>query len=48
MLILKFRDMPLKRKIELIILGCVFFISVIAFTSIYCISKSHERVFTVL
>ena len=24
MLILKFRDMPLKRKIELIILGCVF------------------------
>lgn len=45
MLILKFRDMPLKRKIELIILGCVFFISVIAFTSIYCISKSHERVF---
>ena len=40
----KFRDMPLKRKIELIILGCVFFLSATAFLSIYCISRSHDKV----
>ena len=39
----KFRDMPLKRKIELIILGCVFFLSATAFLSIYCISRSHDK-----
>lgn len=36
--------MPLKRKIELIILGCVFFLSATAFLSIYCISRSHDKV----
>lgn len=44
MLAQKFRDMRLKKKIELIILGCVFFISVTAFVSIYCISNSHDKV----
>ena len=40
----KFRDMPLKIKIELIILGCIFFTSSIAFFSIHCISNAHKRV----
>lgn len=39
----KFRDMPLKSKIELIILGCVFFTSVIAFFSIHYISKAYDH-----
>lgn len=40
----KFQDIPLKRKIQWIILFCIFFISFTAFLSIYCISKSHEKV----
>lgn len=44
MLTQKFRDMPLKTKIELIILGCIFFTSSIAFFSIHCISNAHKRV----
>ena len=39
-----FRDMHLKKKIELIILGCLFFTSISAFISIYCISKSHNSI----
>lgn len=38
----KFRDMPLKSKIELIILGCVFFTSAVAFASIHYISKAYD------
>lgn len=40
----KFQDIPLKRKIQWIILFCIFFISFTAFLSIYCVSKSHEKV----
>lgn len=40
----KFRDIPLKRKIQWIILCCIFFISFSAFLSIYCITKSQEKV----
>lgn len=39
-----FRDMPLKQKIEWIILGCVFLTSITAFISIYYISKAHDRI----
>lgn len=39
----KFQNMPLKRKIELIILGCIFFISTIAFISIHYISRAYNR-----
>lgn len=44
MFLQKFRDIPLKRKIQWIILFCVFFISFTAFLSIYFVSKSHEKV----
>lgn len=44
MFIQKFRDIPLKRKIQWIILFCIFFISCTAFLSIYCVSKAHEKV----
>lgn len=40
----KLRDMPLKAKIELIIVSCVLFISTIAFLSFYFISKEHKKV----
>lgn len=40
----KFRDLSLKRKIQYIILFCIFFISFTAFISIFCITKSHEKV----
>ena len=40
----KFSDIPLKRKIQWIILLCVFFISFTSFLSIYFVSKSHEKV----
>lgn len=39
-----FRDMPLKKKIECIILGCLLFTSIVVFISVYCISKSHNKV----
>lgn len=39
-----FRDMPLKKKIEGIILGCLLFTSIVSFMSVYCISKSHDKV----
>lgn len=42
--ITKFQDMPLKRKIEIIVMGCIIFISTTAFISIYCISKSYNKV----
>lgn len=40
----KLRDMPLKTKIQLIIVSCVLFISAIAFISFYFISKEHKKV----
>ena len=40
----KFRDLSLKRKIQYIILFCIFFISFTAFISIFFITKSHEKV----
>lgn len=40
----KFQNIPLKQKIQLIILFCVFFISFAGFISIYCVTKSHEKV----
>lgn len=39
-----FRDMPLKAKIELIILSCVLFTSTVAFLSFHFISKEHKKV----
>lgn len=44
MLTQHFRDMPLKKKIDLIILGCLFFTSITAFISVYCISRSHDKI----
>lgn len=39
-----FQDIPLKRKIQWVILFCVFLISFTAFLSIYGITKSHEKI----
>lgn len=39
-----FRDMPLKSKIELIIVSCVLFTSTVAFLSFHFISKEHKKV----
>lgn len=45
MFVLKnFQDIPLKRKIEMIVMGCIIFISTTAFISICCISKSYNKV----
>lgn len=43
MFIRKFQDISLKYKIQYLILFCVFFISFTSFISIYCITKSHEK-----
>lgn len=40
----KFRDMPLKTKIELIIVSCVLLISTVAFFNFHFISKEHKKV----
>ena len=40
----KFRDLPLKSKIEILILCCVFFTSTIAFFSIHYISNAYDHV----
>ena len=40
----KFRDLPLKSKIEILILCCVLFTSTIAFFSIHYISNAYDHV----
>lgn len=41
---LRFQDVPLKRKIEMIVTSSILMISVAAFVSIFCISKSYNKV----